>query len=238
MIQRSNRGVLSFVSRSCTIGLVVATFGLASCGGGDNDNDSGSASSPSVPVGSGTAVATGNRAPSIQGVPPRSLASGVSYSFTPTASDPDSQPLTFSIVNMPHWAAFSPSTGSLRGTPGPGDVGKYPNVTISVSDGTASVSLAPFGVEVVSVATGSITVNWYAPTERVDGSLLDTLSGYKIYWGTSPGDYASSAKIDHGGIATYVIEQLTPGTYYLVATAFDAAGLESGFSNVIAQAVR
>jgi hypothetical protein len=34
-----------------------------------------------------------------------------------------------------------------------------------------------------------------------------------------------------------LIEQLTPGTYYVVATAFDAQGIESGYSNEVTKTI-
>jgi hypothetical protein len=40
------------------------------------------------------------------------------------------------------------------------------------------------------------------------------------------------ATIPNAGVATYVIDELPPGTYCLVATAYDAYGAESEFSNV------
>jgi hypothetical protein len=184
------------------------------------------------------AASSTNRAPSVSGDPLKAVVFGVTYSFRPTAKDPDGKPLSFSITNRPAWASFSTATGRLRGKPGAGDVGTYKDITISVSDGTHRASLRPFSVNVVATATGSITVSWLAPTERSDGSPLTNLAGYKLYWGTSRGDYPNSATVNHPGIARYVIEQLTPGTYYLVATAFDSKGLESAYSSVLSQTIR
>ena len=56
------------------------------------------------------------------------------------------------------------------------------------------------------------------------------LAGYKIYYGVSQGSYSTSIRIDNPGIATFVVENLTPTTYYFVATAFNASGVESAFS--------
>lgn len=227
------------VSTTPVLAFAIATLGLAACGGGGGDGSAAAtATGGNIATGGGSAAPAGNRAPTIAGVPAATLAAGVRYSFTPTAADADGEFLAFSIANMPPWATFAPSTGALRGTPAAADIGKYSNVTISVTDGTHTVSLPPFSVEVLATATGSITLSWYPPTEREDGSPLDRLGGYKFYWGTSQGDYPNFVSIAHSGIASYVIDNLTPGTYYLVATAFDAAGLESDFSNVISQVVR
>ena len=70
-----------------------------------------------------------------------------------------------------------------------------------------------------AVATGSATLSWNPPTTNTDGSPLTNLAGYKVYWGTTPGNYSSSATIMNPGIATYVVESLTPNTYYFAVTA-------------------
>jgi hypothetical protein len=192
---------------------------IAGCGGDDGSNPSSSAAAVSG-------------APSISGDAVDEVTAGSAFSFSPLASDPDGNPLTFTIANKPSWAKFNESTGRLLGTPGVGDVGTYRNVTITVSDGTNRVSLAPFTVDVVGTATGAITLSWLPPTQNSDGSALTTLAGYKIYWGTAQGDYPNSVTIDTPGVASYVIEQLSPGTYYFVMTAYDAAGVESEQSNM------
>jgi hypothetical protein len=156
---------------------------------------------------------------------------GSQYAFTPSASDPDGDKLTFSVKNLPSWAAFSSSTGKISGTPSAGDIGTYQGITITVSDGQSTVSLAPFSIEVVATATGTVTLSWSAPTQNTDGSPLTNLAGYKIYWGTSKGNYTHSATLNNPGVTTYVVDQLTPATWYFVATAFDSAGVESSFSN-------
>ena len=69
---------------------------------------------------------------------------------SPAASDPDNNSLSFSVSNKPVWAVFSIATGSLTGTPASSQVGTYNNVTISVSDGQASVSLSPFAITVTA----------------------------------------------------------------------------------------
>src|SRR5690606_7665907 len=131
------------------------------------------------------------------------------YVFVPTASDPNGDALTFSISNRPSWASFDPSSGTLSGTPGPGDIGSYNGIRISVSDGTASASLAVFGIQVVATATGSALVSCTPRTLRDDGSPLTDLAGYKVYWGTSERDYPNSVTIDNPGITSYMVEELT-----------------------------
>ncbi len=172
-----------------------------------------------------------NSAPTISGNPAGTVRIGDTYSFTPTASDPDGDPLTFSVQNKPVWATFDATTGSLSGSPTLADVGTYDSITISVSDGSITSSLAPYSVTVTQVALGSATLSWTSPTQNSDGSPLIDLAGYKIYYGTATGNYQNNVQIDNPGLTTYVVENLTPTTYYFVSTAFNSSGVESAFSN-------
>ena len=174
---------------------------------------------------------SGNIAPTISNSPDTAILTGDIYSFTPSASDPDGDILTFSITNLPRWADFNSATGALNGRPLPGDEGTYTNIVISVSDGSAKVSLPAFSIEVTQTALGSITLNWTPPTENEDGTALQDLAGYKLYYGTTSRYYTRQVRIDNPGLSIYVIENLLPGTYYIVATAFNTAGTESGYSN-------
>ena len=79
-----------------------------------------------------------DQAPTIGGTPPASVVVGSRYAFTPTASDPQGNALTFSVRNLPSWASFSSATGQLSGTPTLTAVGTFSNIVISVSDGTLS----------------------------------------------------------------------------------------------------
>ena len=84
-----------------------------------------------------------NRPPVISGTPPTSVAVGSTYSFRPTASDPEGRTLTFSIANKPAWASFSTSNGTVSGTPVAANVGTYSNIVIRASDGAATASCPP-----------------------------------------------------------------------------------------------
>jgi hypothetical protein len=79
--------------------------------------------------------------------------------------------------------------------------------------------------------SGATTLSWTPPTSNDDGTPL-TLTGYKIYWGLTEGNYSNSVTLDNPGLSRYVIEQLTPATWFFVATALSADG-ESPPSNVV-----
>jgi hypothetical protein len=236
--RRLRSALFSFTVVACSLSMVA-------CGGGDDDGGS-AAAAPSNTGGSSTGgTATGgatasssNKAPVISGLPAKAITQGTVYRFRPLASDADRDSLVFSVKNPPKWATFSAVTGVLTGTPSSADVGTYENVVIEVSDGAHRVALAPFRIEVVATAAGSITISWLPPTERTDGSDLTNLAGYRIHWGPDPDEFSNSVTVKSPGVSRYVIEQLTPGTYYLGMTAFDAHGVESALSNLASKTIR
>jgi hypothetical protein len=88
--------------------------------------------------------------PQITGTPVGVASVGTAYEFQPTASDMDDDPLTFSITGKPSWASFDSSTGRLWGTPQTGDAGLRSAISISVSDGSSSSTLA-FSLSVTAI---------------------------------------------------------------------------------------
>lgn len=185
---------------------------------------------------SGTAPPA-NNAPTISGTPGAAVNSGSSYSFVPTASDVDGDTLTFSIANLPSWATFNATSGRLSGTPNASQVGTYSNVAISVSDGKVSRSLPAFSIAVNAASLGNATLSWTPPDRNTDGSALTDLRGYRIYYGTNASALDNMVPITNVGITTYVVENLSPATYYFSMTALNAANVESGRTNLASKVV-
>jgi len=202
-----------------TTWIVIFATALGGCGGSVSEEAAGT-----------------NNSPTISGAPGTTVLFDDTYEFTPVASDPDSDPLTFSVQGKPAWAAFTATDGVLSGAPSVADVGSYAGIVISVSDdGGMSANLPQFSLAVVQNADGSITVSWTPPTLNEDGSALalTDLAAYKFYYGRSPGSYTKQVRVDApgGGLTSFVIENLTPATYYIVATAINIDEIESRFSN-------
>ncbi|MCU7844590.1 MAG: putative Ig domain-containing protein [Candidatus Thiodiazotropha sp. (ex Monitilora ramsayi)] len=178
-----------------------------------------------------------NQSPTISGVPSANVTASNSYSFVPTANDPDGDNLTFSVANLPSWASFDSSNGSLTGTPQESDVGAYNNIQISVSDGNEVVALGIFGITVDSsvVVTGSMDLRWTAPTTRSDGSALDIseIDGYRIYIGDSNSSLQMELDLNDGSATTATISDKELGTYFVAVTAYDVDGNASSYSNVV-----
>ncbi len=93
--------------------------------------------------------------------------------------------------------------------------------------------LIPFYVVVIAVAlllwsctAGAIPIMWDANTD-------DTV-GYKVYYGNASGNYGTP--VDVGNVTTYVVDVLD-GNWYIVVTAYDAYGNESGYSNEVSTVI-
>ncbi len=222
----------SWATFSTTTGALTGTPGTGTAGNYANiaiqvSDGGATASLPAFAIQVSAATPT-NQAPTISGSPALSARVGQPYAFTPSASDANSDPLYFTIVNRPSWATFSTTTGALTGTPGIGAAGNYANITIQVSDGSASATLPAFTINVQpTVALGSATLSWIAPTTRTDGSPLTNLAGYRIRYGTSPGNYPNTISINSPALTSAVVSDLTPATWYFVVSAYDSMGLES-----------
>jgi hypothetical protein len=182
-------------------------------------------------------TAPANRPPTISGSPLASLLALVAYSFQPSAADADGDTLTFSITNKPAWATFNTTTGRLSGTPALTDIGSFGNITISVSDGTASVSLPAFSIAVLQVANGSATVSWTPPTTNTDGSALTDLAGYRVAYGRSATDLSESVDVDNAGVSSFTVNNLSIGQWFFAVYAVNDTGVESGVSNVATKTI-
>ena len=209
---------------AASIGAMASLSGCLSGGG------SSGLSNGSDPDGS-------NKPPSISGIAPDSVVVGDAYTFNPSASDADGDTLTFSVQNLPGWASFDTSSGEITGIPGAGTEGEYTGIRIVVSDGTDSVMMDPFSIEVVQVGLGSVVLSWDAPTQNTDGSQLTDLAAFNIYYGGIPGNYPNQIRIENPTVTTYVVDNLVPDTYYFVATAENEDGLESAYSDVAEKVV-
>lgn len=216
------------LGRSVTLALLM--LAISACGGGgdggsssDNQNDSGGGS--------------GNAAPRIQGQPTASATASETYSFQPSASDPNGDQLSFAATNVPAWASFDSTTGRLSGTPSAADVGTYDGIVITVSDGTTSTSLDAFAITVSELGTGSATLSWLPPTENADGTTLMDLAGYQIRYGRSSDDLSQVVELTNPALNVYMIESLSAGTWYFAVAAVNTSGVTSDLSNVASKTI-
>lgn len=204
--------------------ILLAAFMLASAGCDDR--------SPHSDSGASSGANGGIASPAIFGTPAGSIAVGGYYIFHPTTTQPEGSTLSFSILNQPAWTTFDAATGVLSGTPAASDVGTSANIEISVSDGAASVALAPFSITVVQASAEAVTLSWTAPQQNTNGSPSTNLAGYRIYYGSTPTNLNQVITVD-GNVTTFALDQLTAGTWYFAVAAFNTSQVESDLSAVV-----
>ncbi len=81
----------------------------------------------------------------------------------------------------------------------------------------------------IPVTTGTADLSW-------DAVVSPDLAGYRVYFGTAPGVYfqVPGQGLDAGTLTSVAMGGFTSGTrYYFAVTAYDAANVESAFSNVV-----
>ena len=223
------------------VSLFAAVLIVAGCSGG---GQSLSTTNPATAAPAGTPPATPALTASasdgltISGQPITALNENTAYAFLPTiASDPHGAALTFEIQNKPSWATFNMSTGELAGTPNSANVGTDQGIVISVSDGVATAALPAFSISVTQYSTGSVTLSWLPPTTNTNGTPLTNLAGYRIYYGTNASSLTQSVQVTNPGIASYVIGNLSPATWYFSLVSYNSANIESPFSQVVSKTI-
>jgi hypothetical protein len=77
---------------------------------------------------------------------------------------------------------------------------------------------------VPALPAADVTLLWTA-------SATPEVIGYRIYFGNVTGVYTSSVATPN--VTQYIITGMKPGTWFFAATAFDADGNESAFSNEV-----
>jgi hypothetical protein len=212
--------------------ILAATMALNGCFDDSNENQL-SGNRPDNP----DPPAATNRAPTISGAPTATVVEGEFYEFVPTAADPDGDTLEFSIARKPAWATFNRSTGRLSGTPNAEDVGNFTNIVITVTDGSASASLANFDITVDAIALGTATLSWNPPTENTDGTALLDLAGYRIYYGRNEGQLNRTIVINNPGLTRYVVENLAQANWYFAMTSVNTDGVESRRSSTVSKKI-
>ena len=94
-----------------------------------------------------------------------------------------------------------------------------------------AAALAPFTVNVTSGSSVVATVTWTLPTLN---AAEETVTGYRIYYGTSVAGMTQVANIADPTATSYVISNLSPGTWYFAIASYDSDQTMSPLSPTVA----
>jgi hypothetical protein len=103
----------------------------------------------------------------------------------------------------------------------------------SVSDASSPSSSSAL----TTPSADSVTLSWNAPTENTNGSALTNLTGYIIYYGTSATAMTQTIDINTVGMLTYVVGNLSAGSWYFQIVAVNAAGVQSNPSVTVSASI-
>jgi hypothetical protein len=107
---------------------------------------------------------------------------------------------------------------------------------ISASDGRASAQIGPFTVE-VTPPLASANLNWSVPTTNIDGTPLNNLSAYIIYYGRSPLSLDHFVAVSDPRSTGYTVYGLSEDIWYFAVTSYNEEGVESDRSVTVSHSV-
>ena len=90
-----------------------------------------------------------NHAPAITSVPVVDAIAGRSYSYAASATDPDSDPLTFSLTTAPSAMQVDPASGQVTWSPTTDDLGTH-NITLRLDDGRGGYATQTYVINVTT----------------------------------------------------------------------------------------
>jgi hypothetical protein len=136
-------------------------------------------------------------------------------------------------VNIWRLAATVCTVLLLCGCVRPSNPATQSSFTPPIPARVAPKSITPFLQQSSAAAAAAAPVATNRPvnvTLAWDASPDASVTGYRVYFGIAPEQYTNSVTV--GTATTVTISNLVPRTrYYFAATAFDATGVESDFSN-------
>ncbi len=166
--------------------------------------------------------------PVISSAPATSAQVGRNYTYTVVASDPESQPLVYSLTRIPVGMTIN-AAGLVSWTPASNQVGVHP-VTVSVSDGR-NTAVQNFSVEVSDLADLAVSISLSSPIISPDQTAtIQVLAPAAVNPAYSLTINGAPLILDGAGMG--VFSSSTAGIYNLEARVTSADG-----SSGVAQSV-
>lgn len=182
------------------------------------------------------AVTDVNRPPVIQTASLPAPKIDLPYPGVVAASDPDGDPLSFSLTGAPAAMTIGAASGAISWTPGASLMGENYRFTVAVSDGRGGSDSREYALTIPDSIAPAVTLN--APREVVPGA------SFTVNALASDNRAVASLSIDKGSVTCTALnacnsviavgQALAPGSSFtVVATALDEAGNTGSASSVI-----
>ena len=208
--------------------LYLTAFNYGGCGGGSSAS-------------TGSSAPTANRAPLLTAIGDKTTAEGATLTFTPSATDPDGDALTYAAYSLPAGASFNAATHTFSWTPTYTQSGTYTvrfrvmdtvglyaeeAITITITDVTGPT--APSDLVATVASTSQINLIW------TDNSADE--AGFKIERKIGAGDIYATITTTAANVVAYSDTGLSAATlYYYRVRSYNPAG-NSEYSNEISAA--
>lgn len=188
-----------------------------------------------------TVVVNKNLPPQISSIPDTTVKATKRFEYIATATDPDSDTLTFSLKSAPDWLNIGITSGAISGTPAIADTGFY-TINVLVTDGKGAYDSTIFNLR-VKENVDSIILTFGKP--HIDGNVVvgsgDWLASWQIaadpdtdsYW--RPADTLDNEIM--GIFTTWDADSLYIGIDYIINDNFNTAmvyidaGISGGVTN-------
>lgn len=84
---------------------------------------------------------------------------------------------------------------------------------------------------------GKQQLQWTVPVEKVDGSVLDNLAGFRVVYGKTADALSQVIQVPNPSVVTHTVTGLSAGTWFFAVKAYNTLGMESVLSNIESAAV-
>lgn len=84
---------------------------------------------------------------------------------------------------------------------------------------------------------GTATARWTAPTNNTDGTAYVDAVGYRLLYGTSPGNLSTQISVTPASTLSKLVTNLAQGTWYFAITAVNSQGIQSDRSPTVSKVI-
>jgi len=172
-----------------------------------------------------------NQNPTINSIPIQMATEDQFYQYTVQATDPDGDPLTFTLSENPNFLNISRidnNSARISGTPGNADIGQH-NVSVIASDGNGGNDSQSYTLIVQSQAStdmvSSVNITIFGSSiVKINWTTIEDTRDKIIYGTTTSYDYETLTDDNYASIHERILRDLLPNTTYHFQIVSETAG--------------